>query len=106
MHWLADLAHLFGGMFFVNAVPHLVSGTMGRAFQTPFAKPRGAGLSSAMTNVLWGYLNLVLASALVLHVGRFDLHSLEDACALGIGGLAMALFLALRFGPFNGGART
>ncbi len=40
-----SIAWFFGGAFLVNAIPHLASGTMGRAFQSPFAKPRGIGLS-------------------------------------------------------------
>ena len=34
-------ALFFGGMFFVNALPHFISGVMGRPFQSPFAKPPG-----------------------------------------------------------------
>lgn len=41
MNWLHDLSYLFGGAFFVNALPHFVSGVMGRPFQTPFASPPG-----------------------------------------------------------------
>ncbi|QNH11936.1 hypothetical protein [Xanthomonas sp. SI] len=44
MHWLDDLAYLFGGAFSANAVPHVVSGMMGQPFQSPFAKPPGEGL--------------------------------------------------------------
>ncbi|SFT77535.1 hypothetical protein SAMN05192562_10227 [Kosakonia arachidis] len=45
----------------MNAVPHVISGVLGRAFQSPFVTPAGKGLSSSMVNVLWGipvlYLN-------------------------------------------------
>jgi hypothetical protein len=51
--WLHDIAYLFGGAFLANAVPHFVSGMMGRPFQSPFAKPPGKGLSSSTVNVLW-----------------------------------------------------
>ncbi len=43
MNWLHDISYLFGGIFLANAVPHFVSGTMGQAFQSPFAKPRDRG---------------------------------------------------------------
>ena len=46
MDWLHDVSYLFGGAFLANAVPHFVSGMMGRPFQSPFAKPPGKGLSS------------------------------------------------------------
>ncbi len=58
MMWLHDLAYFFGGVFLANAVPHYVSGMMGRPFQSPFAKPPGKGLSSSTVNVLWGFANL------------------------------------------------
>jgi hypothetical protein len=72
----------FGGAFLANAVPHFVSGTMGRPFQSPFAKPPGEGLSSSTVNVLWGAFNIVIGYLLVVHVGRFDLRSIPDFGAL------------------------
>ncbi|MEA2919090.1 MAG: hypothetical protein QOJ15_11171, partial [Bradyrhizobium sp.] len=44
MTWLYDLSYLFGGAFLTNAIPHFVSGVMGRPFQSPFASPPGEGL--------------------------------------------------------------
>ncbi len=103
MIWLSYLSYFFGGAFLVNAVPHFVSGVMGRAFQTPFAKPPGQGLSSSTVNVLWGALNLAVGYVLVCHVGDFDLRNGADAVALGVGALPMALFSGWGFGRFNGG---
>lgn len=54
MHWPWLIAYFFGGLFAANAVPHFVAGTMGRPFQTPFAKPPGKGLSSSTVNVVCG----------------------------------------------------
>jgi hypothetical protein len=31
INWLHDLAYFFGGAFLANAVPHYVSGVMGRS---------------------------------------------------------------------------
>jgi hypothetical protein len=76
---------------------------MGRAFQSPFAKPPGEGLSSSSVNVLWGFLNLVVGYVLVCHVGDFDLHSTADVAVLGLGALLLALMMARRFGRFHGG---
>jgi hypothetical protein len=103
MSWPHDIAYFFGGAFLTNAVPHLVSGVMGRPFQSPFAKPRGQGLSSSTINVLWGFLNLALGYVLVCRVGEFDLRSTEHAVVFGLGILLMALPLARMFGRFNGG---
>jgi hypothetical protein len=103
MPWLHYLSWFFGGAFLANVIPHLVSGVMGRPFQSPFAKPRGEGLSSSTVNVLWGFLNLVVGYVLVCRVGDFDLRSTADAAALGLGALLLALAMARRFGRFNGG---
>ena len=103
MAWLHDLAYFAGGLVLTNAVPHVVSGTMGRAFQSPFAKPRGQGLSSSRINMAWGFFNLIIAYLLICRVGEFDLRSTEHAMALGLGMLLLGLFLAGHFGRFNGG---
>ena len=103
MNWPHEIAYFFGGLFFANALPHYISGLMGRAFQSPFAKPRGEGYSTSLTNVLWGFFNLVIAYALLVRVVDFDIHSLAHAGALGLGMLLIALFAARHFGRFNGG---
>lgn len=93
----------FGGAFLANVIPHFVSGVMGRAFQSPFAKPPGEGLSSSTVNVLWGFLNLVAGYVLVCRVGDFDLRSTVDVAVLGLGALLLALTMARHFGRFHGG---
>ena len=103
MSWLHLLAYFLGGAFLANAVPHAVSGMMGRPFQSPFARPPGQGLSSSTVNVLWGFLNLVAGYVLVCRVGDFDLHSSLDVAVLGLGALLLALMMARRFGRFHGG---
>jgi hypothetical protein len=93
----------FGGALLMNAVPHLVSGVLGRSFQSPFAKPRGEGLSSSTVNVVWGFANLVLAYLLLV---RFDVVQWDDgldAAVVALGALALALFAARHFGRFHGG---
>lgn len=105
MQWLHLLSYCFAGMFFTNAVPHCVAGSMGEPFQSPFAKPSGKGLSSSTVNVLWGFFNLVVGYVLLCRVGDFDLKVTADALALGLGILAMSLFHARAFGPLHGGDR-
>ena len=105
MRWLHDAAYFFGGALLTNAVPHMVSGLMGRLFQTPFAKPPGRGLSSSMVNVFWGSLNLVFGYLFVCRIGLFDLRSTQDAVALGVGCFVTGLMLARTFGPLHGGDR-
>ena len=96
-------AYFFGGAFLANAVPHYVSGVMGRPFQSPFAKPPGKGLSSASVNVLWGFFNLAIGYLLVARVGNFELHSADQVAAASLGALLMSLMVARHFGHFHGG---
>jgi hypothetical protein len=103
MIWLHDLAYLFGGAFLANAVPHYVSGVMGRSFQSPFAKPPGKGLSSSTVNVLWGFGNLAAAYCLILRVGEFDLRAADHIVSLGLGLLLIGVLSARTFGQFHGG---
>ena len=103
MPWLPLLSYFFGGAFLANAIPHLVSGMMGRSFQSPFARPPGQGLSSSTVNVLWGCSNIAVGYVLVCRVGDFELRDTGDAAALGLGILLTALLLARMFGRFHGG---
>ncbi|MGP8187610.1 MAG: hypothetical protein ACLQKY_16230 [Terracidiphilus sp.] len=105
MHWTTYVAYFFGGAFLANSLPHLINGLSGRAFQSPFAKPPGKGLSSSTVNVLWGLFNLAVAYLLVVRVGNFSLHDTLQVLVLGAGMLAMSVNLARTFGRFHGGAR-
>jgi hypothetical protein len=83
MPWLTYLSCFGAGLFLANGVPHFVQGVSGNGFPTPFARPPGKGLSSAIVNVWWGLLNLVVG-ALLFHAGQ-----------LASGGwLPLALFFA------------
>ena len=103
MLWLHYLSWFFGGAFLTNVIPHFVSGVMGRAFQSPFAKPPGEGLSSSTVNVLWGFCNIVVGYVLVCRVGDFGLGNTGDVLACGAGVLLISLFSARHFGNFHGG---
>jgi len=98
MNWVWLVSYFFGGIFAANAVPHFVAGTMGRAFQSPFAKP-----SSSTVNVVWGFFNAVVAYVLVVHVGAFDPRAAADMFAFGVGALLIGIFSARHFGQFHGG---
>lgn len=103
MSWLHLVLYFFGGIFLANAVPHCVSGMMGRSFQSPFAKPPGRGLSSSTVNVLWGFFNAVIGYLLVLRVGHFDVRSTSNVLVLAVGALLISLQSARHFGQFHGG---
>lgn len=101
--WLHYVSYFFGGAFLTNGIPHFVSGLMGRAFQSPFAKPPGKGLSSSTINVLWGFFNFIVGYALICLVGSFDLRAIDCALAAGLGALVMGLINARTFGQLHGG---
>jgi hypothetical protein len=103
MEWLHSVSYFFGGCFLSNGVPHFVSGTMGRSFQSPFGKPPGQGLSSSTVNVLWGVFNFALSYILICRVGEFSLRSATHVTVLGVGFLIMGLMTARHFGRFHGG---
>jgi hypothetical protein len=103
MSWIHYFSYFFGGAFLTNALPHFVSGLMGRPFQSPFAKPPGQGLSSSTVNVLWGFFNLLVGYVLVCRVGNFDLRCTDDMVALGLGVLVLGVLTARTFGRFHGG---
>ena len=105
MPLLSLVSYCLGGVSLANAIPHLVSGMMGRPFQSPFAKPPGEGLSSSTVNVLWGSCNIVVGYLLVCRVGDFGLRHTGDVGAFGAGALSIALFSARHFGRLHGGHR-
>ena len=97
------VAWFWGGAFLMNAVPHVVAGSLGRPFQSPFATPRGEGLSSSTVNMAWGFFNLAVAWVLLVRTGSFDPHAWDHALVAVAGGLLMGLFHARHFGRFHGG---
>jgi hypothetical protein len=103
MNWLWLVSYFFAGAFAANSIPHIVSGTTGHPFQSPFAKPSGQGLSSSTVNVVWGFFNAVVAYLLLARVGAFDPRNPYHILAFGIGALLITLFSARHFGQFHGG---
>ena len=103
MRWYHYVAYFFAGAFLTNAIPHFVSGAMGRPFQSPFAKPPGRGLSSSTVNVVWGFFNAIVGYLLVAHVGAFDPRATTHILAFGLGALLIGIVSARHFGQFHGG---
>ncbi len=86
----------FAGIFLCNSIPHLTCGLRGESFPTPFAKPRGVGLSSPLLNFFWGCFNLVVGISLVSTrpvVADFY----PTFIALALGALAIGTYLSLHF---------
>jgi hypothetical protein len=103
MNWLWLVSYFFGGAFAANAIPHFVAGTMGRPFQSPFAKPPGKGLSSSTVNVLWGFFNAVVGYLIIVYVGAFHARAISHILVFGTGALLISISHARHFGQFHGG---
>jgi hypothetical protein len=84
-------------MLLCNAIPHLCSGLLGRAFPTPFAKPHGRGPSSPRVNFLWGYANL-LAAFCLLQYKAISIGANLDFILLMLGALAIGTAMSRHFG--------
>jgi hypothetical protein len=65
MPWFFYIAHLIAGLILANSIPHFINGISGRSFISPFGDPPGRGHSSAVSNVLWGALNMVVGFAIL-----------------------------------------
>src|ERR1700679_2859473 len=89
------------GLFLSNAIPHLCSGLRGESFPTPFAKPPGKGLSSPVTNTLWGSFNLVVGG-LLLHYAPFEFDFNLSTLLFLLGFVGIGVFAATHFGKVMG----
>jgi len=87
--WQLYIFSFLAGIFAANGSPHFIKGVTGQKHQTPFGKP-----SSAVVNVCWGWINLVLA-AIFLHFGHVRAHEFRSFVLLAVGALIMSLFLAI-----------
>lgn len=102
MAWYAYVGYLFAGAFIANGLPHFLQGICGNKFQTPFARPSGVGESSAVVNVLWGWLNFVIGGALISYV--FPFPGPGGLAVAALGALALALGTAAHFRRVRNGA--
>ncbi len=91
------LALFFAAALLCNSIPHVTSALQGRAFPTPFAKPRGVGMSSPRVNLVWGAVNFFAGLFLLSrHPPAFGLNA--GSAALVAGALTAGLYLAHHFG--------
>ncbi len=85
------------GALLCNSIPHLAAGLRGEPFPTPFAKPRGIGHSSPVTNFLWGTANLAGGVALLLW--RLPVVERDIGLAVAAAGwLALGFYCSRHFG--------
>jgi hypothetical protein len=87
--WQLYVFSFFAGLFAANGIPHFIKGVMGQKHQTPFGKP-----SSAVINVCWGWINLVVA-AIFLHFSNMNAHDYGAYTLFAVGALLISLFSAV-----------
>ena len=96
MIWYHYIASFFAGMFLANVVPHFVHGISGDRFPTPFAHPRGKGLSSPTVNVLWALLNLA-AGYILFRAGKVSSGGGSVLVTFFAGIVLISTLLSVRF---------
>lgn len=97
MRWYHYLAAFGAGFFLANAVPHFASGAIGSEFPSPFGNPPGVGLSSPLTNMVWGLINLVLGY-LTLRGSKVQFRNSKAMSVLFLGIVCCGLMLSIIFG--------
>jgi hypothetical protein len=79
----------FAGIFLFNALPHMVQGICGKRHMTPFSP-----LSSALMNIIWGWINIVLGVLIVKVWWPVDELVLWWGSFL-LGGFVISVYLAI-----------
>lgn len=101
MPWIAYIVHFIAAAFLTNGLPHFVSGVSGRPFRTPFVRLQGAKLSSPVTNVVWGWFNLLVAFLLFANIGPLYIGTPGDTVFVAAGVLVTGVLLARIFEKDN-----
>lgn len=96
LRWYHYISCFFAGFFLANALPHLFNGISGDAFPTPFAEEPGIGLSSPLTNVLWGLANLLIGY-LLFRAGRVNSRRVGALIVFFIGAASITILLSMMF---------
>ncbi len=97
--FLDYILFFLAGALLANGVPHFVQGISGNKFPTPFARFYGTKESPAIVNVIWGWLNFAVGAWLLHAFSPVRMPPATEPCiTAAFGALAMAVYLAWRFG--------
>ncbi|PDT03624.1 hypothetical protein CO666_13690 [Rhizobium chutanense] len=95
MPWIAYIAHFIAAGFLTNGIPHFVNGVSGRAFRIPFAQQDKLG--SPIANVVWGWVNFLIAFLLFANIGPLYIGTPGDTIFVAAGMLVTGILLARIF---------
>jgi hypothetical protein len=89
-------AAFISGVLFTNALAHFTHGISGEDFAAPFGYLLGPGLPSNLSNVVWGFFNIVMG---YVQFGRGKVFQQDTrrTFAFFAGVLAMGIFLSVVF---------
>ncbi|HEY7146566.1 MAG TPA: hypothetical protein VH637_20190 [Streptosporangiaceae bacterium] len=90
------MACIFSGVLLANAIPHFVHGISGEHFPAPFGYLLGTGVWDNISNVVWGFINIVLGLNL-LQAGRVFKGERWRLVLFFAGFLGMAILLSVIF---------
>ncbi|MCB1124077.1 MAG: hypothetical protein KJT03_21180 [Verrucomicrobiae bacterium] len=94
--WSSILTCFFSGVLLTNGLVHFYHGISGEPFPAPFAYALNEGFPQYASNVLWGFLNLVLGYFLLMR-GKVIGGPWQKQIMFFAGVLAMGLFLSFVF---------
>ena len=101
MPWTAYIIHFIAAAFLTNGMPHFVNGVSGRPFRTPFARLQGAKLGSPTANVVWGWVNFLIAFLLFANIGPLYIGTPGDTVFVAAGVLVTGVLLARIFERYD-----
>ncbi|HUD06260.1 MAG TPA: hypothetical protein VMR34_00035 [Candidatus Saccharimonadales bacterium] len=85
----AYILYVVAGIIAANGIPHFLKGITGEKHMTPFGES-----SSAVSNVLWGVLNFVVAIVILHYLAINNHHVIRESILFGVGALVISLILA------------
>ena len=94
--WAHYAMCFFSGVLFTNALAHFSHGISGEQFAAPFGYALGNGFPEHLSNVLWGFLNLIIGYSLFVQ-GKVSERGWLEKTAFFAGILAMGVFLSFVF---------